>query len=125
MNKAGSQITFYYPVIQEMELQKKQDNGMDEDQDDEKDGAEGNGNIDDNQSQLDKTSQDDGDNTDNEASSPLRKGRKRLNTKDIQKEDEDNDQNLTVYQYRAVGSHERVAIFQCNLTEIFFELVGI
>lgn len=37
--------------------------------------------------------------------------------------DEDNDANH-VYPYKAIANQEKSVQFQCNLTEIYFELIG-
>lgn len=36
----------------------------------------------------------------------------------------DNDNSYQNYQYKAVGSIDRAIPFQCNLTEIYYELIS-
>jgi hypothetical protein len=103
--------------------QKKQENVLEED---EKDLAENNGNLLENEMSVDNISQIDLDGTDQDVSgSPHKKNKTKLSKKEIEQKEEENEQNNNAYQFRAVGNPEKVSLFQCNMTEIFFELVGI
>eukprot|EP00347_Sterkiella_histriomuscorum_P000937 403373955 len=130
-NKAGAMINFYSPKVVEMsEFKKKPSDDYDID-DIKMQKTHTSNDVQNNDqediSQIDRGSQDDQDEDQisqlHHKSSKNLRGVRRQESNDPN--NDDNDPNYIQYQYKAIGMEDKICQFQCNLTEIYFELVNI
>ena len=111
-NKVGASITFYQPKIQEIQVNNKNEF---EDQDEDKEYSVNNNDF---FYQYEKSLDDEALDYDNQS---IGKQRSLFKESEEQKDEE----NETKYLYKAIGDETQSIEYHCNLTEIFFELIGV